>query len=343
MTDEPDGDDDVGHPRVLWFAQNRPENISVGRELLADYLRSDGLAVTQVATDLRAIVDGLRHVREYDVVIGTTRAGALAGLVVSTVGRLPFVVDQIDPFSQFAWKVPGVVAWTVLRLENLAIRAADHVLWVYESEFPRIEARADSTARTGFGVEFDRFHDPDPAAVEAARDRLEALDLADDVLLYVGGLELPYHVHELIEAMDHLEGWSLVVLGAGSLEDDVREAHRTRDDVEFLGTVPYEEVAGYYHCADVGISLVDDARTLKVLEYMAAGLPVVHLDGEARERFGDVLFYCDRDPRTVAEAVRAAADATPDEERYRSIASENSWRRIADDYRDAVRTVLPDQ
>jgi glycosyltransferase involved in cell wall biosynthesis len=331
------------HMRVLWLTQNRPDDISVGRRLIAEKLRADGIDVTQRRTTLRSVLRSLVDARRHDVVVGTTRAGAIAGMVLSLLAGVPLVVDHLDRFSLFSRKVPWLVWRTVYALENLSLRRAAHVLYVYEDDRPRIERYARAHSSTDFGVNYEEFAEPAPEATQRAAERLAEFDLRENVLIYVGGLEDIYHIEDPLSAVDHLEDWTLLVLGAGSKTDLVREAAASRDDVVFVGTVPHEDVPGYVHAADVGIALVDDARTLKVLEYMAAELPAVHLDGEARERFGDVLFYCDADPEDVARAVREAAAATPDAERYRSIARENSWRRIADDYRDAVRTVLADR
>ena len=121
---------------------------------------------------------------------------------------------------------------------------------------------------------------PPTETIEAAETRLEALDLEEQVAIYVGGLEPIYHVDELLASVDCLDGWSLVVLGTGSLSGRV-ERTAERLNVVFLGTLPHEQIPGYLHAADVEVCLVDDLHTLKVLEYGAAGLPVVQLVGRA--------------------------------------------------------------
>lgn len=295
--------------------------------------------VTQRTTTPRNVLRSLTELARYDAVIGTTRAGAMAGLVLATLGHIPLVVDQIDPFADFEAQVSWPVAKAVLLIENLAIRYADHVLYVYDSELPRIRRHTNDYSQTDFGVEYDQFADPDPAVLARATERLP-IDLSKNILLYVGGLEPIYHVEEMLQTMNYLKDWTLVVLGAGSHEDRVRQAATERDDVAFLGTVPHEDIAGFYHIADVGLCLVDDARTLKVLEYSAASLPVVHLDSAARERFGDVFEYCDADPRDIAAAVRRAADSDTSDAALRKIARDHSWTALSEDYLAALDTVL---
>lgn len=330
---------DTGAPHVLWLAQNRPDDISVGRRLLASHLRKAGISVTQRTATPRNILCSLTALARYDAIIGTTRAGAMAGLVLATLGRIPLIVDQIDPFEDFETQVSWPVAKVVLLIENIAIRYADHVLYVYDSELPRIRKRTNDYSQTDFGVEYDQFADPDSVVLSRATDRLPD-DVSKNILLYVGGLDPIYHIEEMLQTMDYLEDWTLVILGTGSLEDHVRCVAADRDDIVFFGTVSHEEIPGFYHVADVGLCLVDDARTLKVLEYSAASLPVVHLDGAARERFGDIFEYCDDTPRDVAAAVHRAIGSDISDKARREIAQTYSWTTISENYLAALDIVL---
>ena len=330
---------DADTPHILWLAQNRPDDISVGRRLLASHLREAGIVVTQRTATPGNVLHSLTALGRYDAIIGTTRAGAMAGLALAILGRIPLVVDQIDPFEDFEVQVPWAVAKVVLMIENLAIRYADHVLYVYDSELSRIQRYTNNYSQTDFGVEYDQFADPDPVTLSRATDRLPD-DVRKNVLLYVGGLNPIYHIEKMLQTMDYLENWTLIVLGTGTLEDRVRQAATDRDDIVFLGTVPHEKMPGFYHVADVGLCLVDDARTLKVLEYSAASLPVVHLDGTARERFGDAFEYCNADPRDISEAVRRAASSDTSDATRDEIAQTYSWAAISEDYIAALDTVL---
>lgn len=330
---------EAGTPHILWLTQNRPDDISVGRRVLASHLREEGFAVTQKTATPHNVFRLFTSLARYDAIIGTTRAGAMAGIVLATLGRIPFIVDQIDPFEDFETQVSWLVAKMVLLMENLAIRYADHVLYVYDSELPRIRQHTNDYSQTDFGVKYEQFADPDPSILNRATNRIPD-DISRNVLLYVGGLDPIYHIEEILQTMDYLEEWTLVVLGTGSLEDKVKQASTERDDVVFFGTVPHEMIPGFYHVADVGLCLVDDARTLKVLEYSAADLPVVHLDGAARERFGGVFEYCDADPCDIAAAVRRATDSDSSNAARSEIAREHSWATISEDYLAALTAVL---
>ncbi|PSP99056.1 glycosyl transferase family 1 [Halobacteriales archaeon QS_5_70_17] len=328
--------------RVLWLTPDKPADISVGRRRIAEHLERSGIEVT-----LRGTTPGtaLRSLREcargrYDAVVGTTRAGAFVGAAARLLGT-PLVVDHVDPIRQFAGTHPRPLAATVRVAENAAFALADRVLYVYEEERPRVERYARGAIETDLGVAYDRFADPDPAAVERARERLAGagVDLDGRIAVYVGGLEPIYRVPELLAAMTHRPEWTLVVLGAGSLEDRVERAARERENVAFLGTVPHEDVPGYLAAADVGLSLVDDPHTLKVLEYAAAGLGVVQAAGRAEARFGDCVEYCDTRPRGIADAIQRAGDRGTSDA-FRERIRQFDYGTVAGDYREALRAVV---
>lgn len=325
--------------RLLWLTPDKPENVSVGRRRIADHLEERGFEITLRGTTPRTVWRSLRERERYDAVIGTTRAGAFAGTLLKLLGRRPLVVDHVDPIRQFAATHPGWLATVVRLLEDASFAAADRVLYVYEEEATRVGRYAGDAVSTDLGVEFERFADPDPDAVEAARDRLDDLDVRENVAVYVGGLEPIYHVESMLTAMEHLPDWSLVVVGDGSLRDAVARAAAERRNVHYLGSVPHEAIPGYLHAADVGVSLVDDPHTLKVLEYGAAGLPVVQAAGRAEERFGDLVAYCEPTPEGVADAIERAGDRDADES-LREFAAGFDWGEIADDYERSLKSVI---
>jgi glycosyltransferase involved in cell wall biosynthesis len=322
--------------RVLWLTPDKPENISVGRERIADHLRAAGHDVTIRGVTARTALASLREAYEFDVVVGTTRAGAIAGAAMRVATVCPLVVDHVDPIRQFRETNGPVAAAVVQVLEDASFLLAAESLYVYPEERGRVERWSRRTTRTDLGVEYDRFADPSGAAVATAR---ESLQTAGDgpTAIYVGGLEPMYNIGTLLDAMERLPNWNLIIVGDGSQRNTVSRRAAESANVEFLGTVPHDAVPGYLSLADVGVCLVDDAHTLKVLEYGAAGLGVVQLDGDARERFGDRVRYVRLNPDAVATAIPEAAES--DREPLRAFAAKHDWSRIAEQYAEAIKRV----
>lgn len=323
--------------RVLWLTPDKPDDISVGRERIAAHLRDRGIRVTIQGTTTRTVIRTVRSRGDYDALVGTTRAGALAGTALRYRLDCPLVVDHVDPIAQFATTRSRLSVFPVRRLENVAFWLSSHTLYVYDEERERVCRRTECT-KTTLGVDYDRFATPDPAVISDVRETLSEYDLAEHVAVYAGGLEPLYNIEPMLASVDHLSDWSLLVLGTGSLEESVRQRAENDPSVVFPGTVSHETIPGYLHQADVGLSLVDDPHTLKILEYGAAGLPPVVLAGRAQSRFGGLVTYSDADPRAIADNISRAAERS-DGAALQQYVSQFDWGSVADDYEQVLREV----
>jgi glycosyltransferase involved in cell wall biosynthesis len=213
------------------------------------------------------------------------------------------------------------------------------VLYVYKEEYDRVTKFATASTRTNLGVEYDRFADPDDKILATVIESIESLEFQPNVAIYIGGLEPIYKISALLESIKYLDDWTLLVLGDGTLSSDVQRAEATRDDVVYLGTVPHEMVPGYLHVADVGVSLVDDPHTLKILEYAAAGLGIVQRAGRANQRFGEYVTYCEASPESIAKAIEQSGAYGSNTE-LQSYVSTFDWSEIADDYATTLTRIL---
>jgi hypothetical protein len=139
-------------------------------------------------------------------------------------------------------------------------------------------------------------------------------------------------------AMESLPEWSLIILGEGSLRNAVEQTESERENIHYLGTVPHVDVPGYLSLADVGISLVDDPHTLKVLEYGAAGLSVVQLAGRSEERFEGLVEFTRSEPNAIARAIENSARNGPDST-LASFAAEFDLEDVVSDYAEALNSI----
>lgn len=324
---------------ILWLTPDKPANISVGRRRIADHLESSGYTITLRGTTVKTIVQSSRELGKYDVIIGTTRAGAIGAVWLKALYQCPVIVDHIDPIGQFEDTHPSWLSVPVRLGENLSFAVSDHVLYVYKEEEQRVRKFASNATKTNLGVEADQFTHPAPTTVSAVEERLRHLDLNEKIAVYIGGLEPIYHVEELLDAMVYLPSWSLVLIGDGSLRARVNSRASQRQNIHYLGTVPHKEIPAYLHAVDVGVSLVDDPHTLKILEYGAAGLPVVQLAGDAEDRFGELLTYTDSDPRHIAEAIESTSIDTTTSN-LQMFVTKYDWKKIAGDYAQAIKNVI---
>jgi len=218
------------------------------------------------------------------------------------------IVDHVDPIRQFRENNPPFFSIPVRIAENISFALAELVLYVYEEEYDRVSRYASQHMKTELGVDYRRFASPNSEIIDSVQDQLSEYELRENVAIYVGGLEPIYHIRELLMTMSNLPDWSLIVLGEGSLREMLEEVDADQENIHYLGLVPHETIPGYLNVADVGVSLVDDPHTLKILEYGAAGLSVVQASGLAEERFRERVEYADPDPRSIAGAIERAGE-----------------------------------
>lgn len=323
---------------VGWMRPPKLENISVGRHQVAKHLRDRGFDI-DILDATRETAQAVLRNRDYDILIGTTRAGALIGATAKLVTGTPMIVDHIDPIRQFHESDPWWLSVPVHVGESLSFAIADHVCYTTLEDESRVNRWARRADRTTLGVEYERFANPPKDIVQAADHALREYDLRQHAAIYIGGLEPNYHIHELLTAIERLPEWSLIVLGDGSLSPEVRAAEQTI----YLETVPYEAVPGYLQMADVGVSLIDE-RTCKVIEYAAAGLPIVHQQGRVADRFGELVRPTDCSPTSIGDALDDAS-CWPWERvsEMQAWAEGRDWGAVADIYESAIGEVLDGQ
>jgi glycosyltransferase involved in cell wall biosynthesis len=145
------------------------------------------------------------------------------------------------------------------------------------------------------------------------------------LVVYVGfmgsqdGLPLLIESIEYIVKHENRQDTRFVLVGGGTELPMLRAlvAGRGLDSfVIFTGQVPYEDVATYLSDADVGVSpdpktpMNDKSTMIKILEYMAYGLPVVLFDLKEGRRIADAaaLYALPNDPIDFAKKITRLLD-----------------------------------
>ena len=179
--------------------------------------------------------------------------------------------------------------------ERRILSGADRVIGVSAGikshlESLGVEAKRITVIHNGANVL--RFRGSDGAAVRARHHLGRAL-----VIGFSGSLK-PWHgVDSLLEAVASLSSRPrLLIVGDGPQADTLRRQSVTlgiADRTTFAGAVPHHLMPGYLGAMDLGVApYVAQSEfyfsPLKVVEYLAAGLPVVATDqGDLKELVGD--------------------------------------------------------
>jgi teichuronic acid biosynthesis glycosyltransferase TuaC len=216
---------------------------------------------------------------------------------------------------------------------RLAAIAADGLLAVSEGlkrqmvalGMPEAKIRVHHT-----GVDLDRFRPRDRKAAKAA------LGMDGPLIATVGAL-IPLKGQRLaLAALAEIPDATLMLVGDGpdraALEAEARRlgiADRTR----FMGNRPHDELPGLVAAADLMLLPSEREGLANAwVEALACGTPIVIPDvGGARELLDghDAGRLVAREPRAIAEAVRAILASPPDGAAVRSAAVRFSWERNA--------------
>jgi len=201
------------------------------------------------------------------------------------------------------------------------------------------------------GVDLARFRSADPDLATALRQRAGAADRP--LILAVGGIEPRKGSDTLVAAIAELRRAGrrpvLAVVGGHSFQD-YREYRdrvlsslpglglRLDDDVVLLGTVPDDELPGWYAAADVlAFPSTKEGWGLAVLEAMSAGLPVVASDLPVFREYlrpgQDALMVPTDDAAALAGALGAVLDDAALAGRLRAagreVGARFTWARCA--------------
>lgn len=258
--------------------------------------------------------------------------------------RVVRTVHHLDDFT-----TPALV-----ECQRRSVLDPDRVLVVSRTWQQRLADELDVTADVvSNGVDVERFAGEPPPGLTAG---LRARAGADDrfLILTVGGIEPRKGTDHLFRALARLRRrWAqppvLAMIGGHSFQDHTPYRDRViasmadldlefGRDVALLGTVPHDELVGWYHAADVfAFPSVNEGFGLAVLEAMAAGLPVVLTELPVFAeylRFGeDALAVAPGDDEGLVAALEAVArnDVLRAElrRRGRRVAARLSWEATA--------------
>jgi len=327
-----------------------------------------GSSLHKVAFDFllfwTVLLEALRH--RPDVLHAHMHEGALIGLVVGWLLRIPMVFDfQGSMTSEMTDHnflsrdslVYRPLRWleeTVDRLSPIILTSSENARALLTTEFDcpleQVRTLADS-------VDGDTFFPASESEQSALAQRRANLDIAPgrQVVVYLGLLATYQGTDALLQAagliLQQRDDVHFLIMGFPAVAEYQRMARELdlAGHTTFTGKIPYHQARDYLSVGDVAVApkLSATEGSGKILNYMAMGLPTVAFDTPvSREYLGDDGIYAIRgDPVSLAESLlnslsQPAADRRLQGERLRRIALERfGWQRSAETILHAYETV----
>jgi teichuronic acid biosynthesis glycosyltransferase TuaC len=192
------------------------------------------------------------------------------------------------------------------------------------------------------GVDPDLFH---PVDREAVRRRL---GLSGRVLISVGHLTKRKGHHLAIQALPELPDTTLLIVGDGWMEGELRELARSlglEDRVRFLGHVEQEDLKEYYGAADALVLASSREGIANVLiESMACGTPVIATPVWGTPEAVTVpeagVLMRDRSAGALVEAAGRLFADYPDREATHRHGATFTWERASRQHLELLRAAM---
>jgi len=292
-------DDRIYHKQVQSLRARFPDLVVVappdGARLATDGVRHvevtkrDGLlgrvrSALEAVAVVRRLDPAIVHFHDFDLL------AAVPFLKLLTHARLIYDVHEVFPDvvrdgRRFSPRVRPVAAWLVERVEVAAARLCDGVITAYEAA-DRPIGRTGRLTRVVFNYPRLSLWEPDPDLAAGLRARYAGREL----IVYQGGMSESRGLFHMLEGLARLTARrpavSLLLLG---LRDPALRAETERralalgvlERLEIVPWVPHEQMASYLSVCRLGLLPLQPLPRyfvgipIKVLEYMAAGLPVL--------------------------------------------------------------------
>jgi glycosyltransferase involved in cell wall biosynthesis len=228
-----------------------------------------------------------------DVVIERYSLESGAARVATRRCRIPLTLELNAPLAQEATRYRGLNDPLAERHEHERLRAADRIQVVSSALLRYVRSIAPDVPAAWIpnGADVGRFRSAPPLALPAIAGRT--------VVGFVGSMK-PWHgVEQLLEAFERVHPQrpqaALLLVGAGpggaKVIDRVGRAD-LRGHAFYTGHLPHDEIPSLLGRFDIAVAPylpVDDFyfHPLKIVEYLAAGKPVIYSDqGDLRALVG---------------------------------------------------------
>ena len=241
-----------------------------------------GAEIVYNIQSFRAVRRAIRRLRP-DFVYERYACFNFGCILAAKRAELPVILEVNTPYAT-AWDVYDTLYFkrTARRVEDYVLRQADEILVVSTPLKDMLVEQGVSETKVTVV--------PNGADPEKFRPDLDGADIrklygisAQAVIGFVGilrpwhGVDLLLRVFSEIHKQHRLH---LLIVGDGPLEDELKQMSQElviADHVTFCGRIAHHEMARHIAAMDVAVSprAAPHASPMKILEYMAMGVPVV--------------------------------------------------------------------
>lgn len=227
-----------------------------------------------------------------------------------------------------------------------AVTAADGFVALSARDARQVKERSPDlpVLETFNGVDIDQFRNASSVA-----GLVEQLELKKNRTLLCVAALVPYkRVNRILEALQRLSGYTLIIIGSGPERKNLVEAAQKdlNNTYHFFEGISFDQMPSYYGVADIFIHAADESEAFGsvIVEAMAAGCKVLINDDPIRRDIvgGDSSWITKfHDPAIVAAKIQKMTYSDPPErDLLLEAARRFSWDRIAGEYLKFFKGIL---
>ena len=203
------------------------------------------------------------------------------GIIIARLSGKPLLYDGHELYAAMVKGEVGPLYPVLAALERRLMRRPDAIITVSE-------ALADALSRGRSQKARIVMTSPDAASIGKAEvERVRsAYGLSGFVICYLGSLEPGRFVEELMDIFGPDDGVTVLIGGAGSLEQRIRETSERASHVRYIGFVNAEEALALTASSDLVSAMMDPSNLNnvigtpgKILNSMALGKALITADG----------------------------------------------------------------
>jgi len=272
--------------------------------------------------------------KRFEVATALGPWAAIAGIALRRLNRVGCLIYEDRDYEPGFIRTPLRRRWTGW-LERVGIRRSDRVI--------AIGGRLASLRRQQTGRPIELV----PTGVDAARFACPARPAPRPVLIYAGNMAPWSGLDLIVEALPRIRlaipDVSCVFVGSGlpsfrARLEQTADRLAVRDCIRLTGEVPYDQVQKHLSEGAIGLALFRPselrrfAAPLKVLEYMAAGLPTIATE---QSEAADLVIGNDCGIATafdITAFTHAVVDLFQDPERYQRWAANGRQAAVKYDW-----------
>lgn len=318
-------------------APSTPGNLYIEKPFLIPYNHIDFCRRLNKLSIIRTI-NGLsfKPSEGYHRILITT--WPFMGNIIGHMGERLSIYYRVDDFAEF----PGVRKDTILKLEDELIRKVDMVIATAE-DLTKINADANKAFYLPHGVDFEHFSQ----RYEGDSGTQVMRKIPQPRIGFFGLLSSWLDFDLLRKLAEKNASWSFVFIGSSQLpQSELPDA----ENIHYIGPVPYDKLPEYAQSFDVALipfkinKLTLPVNPLKLMEYLAMGLPVISTPLPEVTKYRDYVAIAS-DQEGFAKAIQKALSENDPSLRAKRqlVAKGQSWQAKADQLLEWVVAGLENQ